>query len=278
MDLVFSRKQSASNLPYFPCIEQNQMKIMSKLTLALLLFATSLTAQSFDYTPSPLNGQVIEYEEFTTCYSNIYEQPLWVAYELTKEELELPSRKRLSKFIQDENVIDGSATHQDYTNTGFDRGHLSRAEYNKRSKESYKESYYTSNISPQIGVNFNRVGGDWYNLEELEKKFSLSLEIIYAVSGPVFKDNIEVIGDKTSIVVPGYFYKAILSKDKKHAIAFLLKHDNIDEASLWDCAITIDQLEGITGLNFFRMLDNKTERTIESELDIEYWKKQSLEH
>ena len=88
----------------------------------------------------------------------------------------------------------------------------------------------------------------------------------------MFKDNIEVIGDETSIVVPGYFYKAILSKDKKHAIAFLLKHDNIDEASLWDCVISIDQLEGLTGINYFRMLDNKLEHQIESKTDLDYWK------
>lgn len=248
------------------------MKRTVQLTVILVFYVGLLQAQSFDYTPSPLDGQVIHYAEFTTSYSNLHKQPYWVAYELTKEELELESRDRISKFIQDHNVIQGAAEHDDYTNTNYDRGHLSRAEYNKRSETVYRQSYFTSNISPQIGVNFNRTGGDWYNLEELEKQFALSLGKVYAVSGPVFKDNIEVIGDETSITVPGYFYKAILSKDKKHAIAFLLKHDNIDVNSLWDAAISINELEGITNINFFRMLDNKTEQKIESVVDVVYWK------
>lgn len=245
---------------------------MSLATLLLSLFLSTTYAQEFDYTPKGNKGQIAKHEEYTVCYSEEHEQPFWVAYELTKSELELPSIKRQSSFKEDPKISSESAAHSDYTNTGYDRGHISRAEYNKRSTESYKESYYMSNVSPQIGVNFNRVGGDWYNLEELEKKIATNSESIYSVSGPIFKNNLEVIGDETTITVPGYFFKAFLSHDKTQAIAFILKHDNIDVESLWDCAVAIDELEGVTGFNFFAMLPNKTEKDIESEISLEYWK------
>ena len=241
-------------------------------TILFFLYIGTVSAQTFVYTPKGNKGQIAKHEEYTVCYSEEHEQPFWVAYELTKTELELPSRKRKSSFKEDPMVITESASHDDYTNTGYDRGHISRAEYNKRSKTSYKESYYMSNVSPQIGVNFNRVGGDWYNLEELEKKIATNSGSIYAVSGPIFNDNLEVIGDETAVTVPGYFFKAFLSHDKTQAIAFILKHDNIDVTSLWDCAVTIDKLEGITGFNFFAMLPNKTEVAIENHFDMEYWK------
>ena len=191
--------------------------------LFLLLFFRATYAQSFDYTPKGANGQIVKHEEYTLCYSEQHEQPFWVAYKLTKTELKLPGRKRQSSFKIDPRITTKSASHKDYTNSGYDRGHISRAEFNKSTTTSYKESYYMSNISPQIGVNFNRTGGDWYNLEELEKKIAINSKSIYVVSGPIFQNNLGVIGTKTKVTVPGYFFKAFLSYDRSQAIAFILK-------------------------------------------------------
>ena len=246
---------------------------MKQFYFVLALLLSSITfSQSFDFTPKGKKGEIHEYIKFTVCYSEEHEQAYWVAYILTQTELELPKRDRISRFIKDKNISTGSATHDDYTNTGYDRGHLSRAEFNKVSAEAYRESFRMSNISPQIGLNFNRTGGDWYNLEELEKDFAFGLDEIFSVSGPIFEENLEVVGKNNFVTVPGYFYKAILSPDKKHAIAFILRHDNIDLNSLWSAAVSIDELEGRTGIDFFAKLDNKVEKVIESELDLDYWK------
>ena len=245
---------------------------MKKLLLPFLLFVVfKAYSQDFDHSPVGLTGEIEAYSEFTLNYSEAHEQPLWVAYYLTQSELALDGRDRVSRFITDDNISTGSATHDDYTNTGYDRGHLSRAEFNKRSEQSYEESFRMSNISPQIGANFNRTGGDWYNLEELEMDIAYGLDELYSVSGPIFKDNLDVIGDNAAIVVPGYFYKAFLSPDKKQAIAFVLKHDAVDLPSLWDAVVTIDELEVLTGMNFFGRLDNKEEKVRGSQFDLTYW-------
>lgn len=241
------------------------------LTLIFTIITIPLCAQDFDYSPVGKGCEIENYLEFTICYSEQHEQPWWVSYYLTSDELSAPTRYSPSRFTTDENISTGSATHNDFTYSGYDRGHMSRAEYNKKSQKAYEESFYMSNVSPQIGLNFNRVGGDWYNLEELEKDFANELGSIYSATGALFENSLEVIGDDVAITVPGYFFKAILSPNKSKAIAFIIKHDNIDD-DLWDSAVSIDELEGRTGMNFFGKLNNRLETEIESNVDIRYWK------
>ena len=67
-------------------------------TILFFLYIGTVSAQTFVYTPKGNKGQIAKHEEYTVCYSEEHEQPFWVAYELTKTELELPSRKRKSSF------------------------------------------------------------------------------------------------------------------------------------------------------------------------------------
>lgn len=260
----------------FYLIKNQVMKRYYCMILFLFSVCTPIFSQTFDHSPLGGKGQKIEYEQFTISYNEEHEQANWVSYYLEREEIFLPSVDRSSKFKTETRISSGSASHEEYTNTGYDRGHLSRAMYNKKSINAYNESYFITNISPQIGVNFNRSGGDWYMLEELEIIFAKKLGAVYSVTGPIFKDNLEVIGDTVAITVPGYFYKAMLSADHRNAIGFILRHDNIDDDSLWDAAVSIDELEAITGYNFFALLPNKQERAIEAILDLSFWK--SLEN
>lgn len=246
-----------------------------KLAILISLLAFTSKAQEIFFNPSGADGQIIEYDQFTLSYNEQHEQPNWVAYVLEESEIYLQSRKRPYRFEEDPNVKTESAVHDDYTNTGFDRGHLSRAMYNKISEEAYLESFFMSNVSPQHGVNFNRTGGDWYNLEELEISFSKSLNKLYCVTGPIFKDNLGTIGKTTTVTVPGYFYKVFLSPDQSKAIAFVVRHDQEDIETLWDAAVTVDSLEEITGIDFWPFLQDQKENNLEKELDLQYWKKHS---
>lgn len=243
------------------------MNLSYRLLLVAMAIVSWAQAQPAEYLPTGKEGEVEEHLEFTLCYAEEHEQPWWVAYCLTAAELDLPPRERLS-FIMDRGIETRSASSSDYTNTGYDRGHLSRAEYNKSTEEGYRECFMMSNISPQFGQNFNRTGGDWYALEELEMAIAHGLDSIYAVSGPVFLNNLDTIGDEdTRITVPGYFYKAMLAPDGSQAIGFILQHDTVDVASLWDAAVTLDSLEVFTGLNFFPVVPEE----IEAELNLIFW-------
>lgn len=251
----------------------DKMNIIQSVFVVLALFITGKAVAQFNYLPAPQNDcELKTYLEFSLCYDEAHEQARWVAYELTAEELALPMARK-DYFKEDKNISTGSAVPNDYSNSGFDRGHIARAMYCKSSLDAYKESFLFSNISPQIPA-FNRSGGDWFRLEELEVKLAETLGKIYAVSGPVFVDNLGSIGEN-NVTIPGYFYKAILSADYNYSIAFLLRHENT-KGNIWNYAITIDSLEAFTGLDFFPALDDDIEDLIEATLDLKWWQAPNL--
>ena len=239
----------------------------------LSLFIGFNAVAQFNYLPAAQNDcELKTYLEFSLCYDETHEQARWVAYELSAAELAIPLARK-DYFREDKSISTGSAVDKDYRNSGYDRGHLARAMYCKSSLDAYKESFLFSNISPQIPA-FNRSGGDWFRLEELEVKLAEILGKIYAVSGPVFKDTLGSIGDN-KVTIPGYFYKAILSPEYNYSIGFLLRHENTKE-NIWNYAISIDSLEAFTGLDFFPALDDDIEAVIEAQLDISWWQSPEL--
>lgn len=236
----------------------------------LQLRSISALSQEFDYLPKGKNDIEIEvYREFTISYSEKHEQPYWVAYELTADELKI-QRSRKDYFKSDTNISTKSASLSDYSGSGYDRGHLCRASYCKRSTESYKESFLMSNISPQL-PKFNRAGGNWYRLEEMEVNIANREGKIYSVSGSIFNDNLGHIGNN-QVTIPGYFYKVFLSlNNEPKAVAFIFRHSNEKTSDLWTTAVSVDSLELITNIDFFPALDDKIEERIESKFNKVNW-------
>lgn len=104
---------------------------------------------------------------FDLSYIEEIEQAEWVRWELTLEECDVNVR-RDADFREDYKVSTRSATPKDYTNSGYDRGHLANAQDFFFSKEAMRSTFVMSNISPQIG-DFNKI--TWLRLEELDKHF-----------------------------------------------------------------------------------------------------------
>jgi endonuclease G len=129
--------------------------------------------------------QVIRHAGYSFVYNEAYEQAAWVAYELTEKETD-KQYDRTDKFIPDPSVITGSATDSDYSGSGYDRGHLAPAADMGWSSTSMAESFYFSNMSPQV-PGFNR--GIWKRLEEQVRSWAIEYDTIYVVTGPVLKGN-----------------------------------------------------------------------------------------
>ncbi len=110
-----------------------------------------------------------------------YKQAEWVAYEISPSELdgEIP---RLNYFKIDPQLKYG-AKHYDYTNSDYQRGHLCPADIMAFSEVAMQESFYTSNISPQL-EGFNE--GIWRRLENQVQKWVKEYDTIYVITGPVF--------------------------------------------------------------------------------------------
>jgi endonuclease G len=200
-------------------------------------------------------------------YAEKHEQAYWVAYELTKKETE-KVYNRTDKFIPDPYVKTGSATQQDYAGSGFDRGHLAPAADMGWSSKAMQESFYFSNMSPQA-PSFNR--GIWKRLEEQVRSWAIAYDQVYVVTGPVLKNGLRTIGPN-QVSIPDYYYKVILDdtgKDKK-AIGFIMANTK-GGGSLASYAVSVDQVEKETGIDFFHKLPDQIEQKMEKDACLSCW-------
>jgi len=238
------------------------------LILILSLTYLSANAQNFDYLPAPVGDhQIIAYTQFTLSYNNEHEQADWVAYELTKEEVQM-DQDRCNCFKIDSRVNLASATDRDYSSSGFDRGHLSPSADNNLSEEANEESFLFSNISPQL-ARFN--SGIWANLEEWVREQAIESDTIYVVTGSVFVNNLGKIGDN-GVTIPSYFYKIVLKfeEDRPKTIAFLLPHIGAT-SDFKDYQVQVNSIESLTGIDFFPALNNSIENRVEAHMGKSSW-------
>lgn len=119
-----------------------------------------------------------------------------------------------------------------------------------------------SNMSPQVPA-FNR--GVWKELEDQVRRWALRDEGLYVVTGPVLKPGLPTIGKTNEVSVPQKFYKVILycNQPEIRMIGFLLDNEG-SESSLKQFVVPVDQIEQLTGIDFFSKLPDDLERKLES--------------
>jgi endonuclease G len=193
---------------------------------------------------------VSTYAGFSLLYDEAHEQARWVAYELTQAETN-SEEERSNHFIPDPAISTNTASDEDYARSGYDRGHLAPAGDMGWSKASMQESFYYSNMSPQVPA-FNR--GIWKKLESCVRNWASEHESIYVVTGPILTDGLTTIGPN-KVSVPAYYYKVIvdINKPEMHGIGFIMANE-ASKSPLSDFAVTIDSVEKVTGLDFFHSI------------------------
>ncbi len=224
--------------------------------------------KSFDFLPTSTTKQIIKHRYYTLSYSEKHEQAEWVAYSLDKKDIVYTNFKR-PFFIVDPKVKTKSADWRNYKRSGYDRGHLCPAGDRKFSKEAFNETFFTSNISPQKH-DFN--AGIWNKLEQKVRYWAKKYTHLYVITGSILTDsNYKTIG-KEKVTVPKAFYKVLLdyTQPEIKAIAFLLPHKESNKP-LYEFVVTIDELEKITNINFFKDLPDALEEQLESSKDYKKW-------
>lgn len=222
---------------------------------------------SNNYFPTSTTKQLVIHENFALSYNEKYEQAEWVFYEAKDSDARNGDYKR-PYFIKDPKVKTGSADWKNYKNSGYDKGHLCPAGDMKFSKEAFNETFYTSNISPQK-KDFN--AGVWNRLEQKVRYWSGKYDGIYVVTGGVLSDGLKTIG-KEEIAVPNYFYKILLDVENNEykMIAFLVPHEN-SKLPLYEFVVSIDEIEKMTGIDFFPVLPDSIENKLEKSSDYKSW-------
>lgn len=221
----------------------------------------------FNFLPSSTTGQIIYHNHYTLSYSEKHEQAEWVAYELTKQQISKSNFKR-PYFIKDQKVKTQSAHYRNFKNSGYDKGHLCPAADRKFSKEAHDETFLTSNISPQ-NHQFN--SGVWNRLEQKTRYWATKYDKLYVVTGGILSSNLKTIGSE-KVAVPNYFYKIILDfhEPEIKAIAFLLPHKN-SEKGLYQFVVSIDEIEKLTGIDFFSEIEDVLENKLEKSSSYSNW-------
>ena len=219
----------------------------------------------FDFYPTSTTGVVVKRDAFAFSYSEEHEQSEWVAYELSSEDFSNRSFQR-PFFIEDPKVATRSADWRNYKNSGYDKGHLCPAGDRKSTFTSYRETFFTSNVSPQRH-DFNE--GVWNRLEQKVRYWSKKYEGLYVVTGGVLSDNLKVIG-KEKVAVPNYFYKVLMTKDQQKMIGFLIPHQKSDRP-LYEFVVDVDSIEKITGIDFYPKLSDAKEKALEKSDDYKKW-------
>ena len=219
------------------------------------------------FLPSSTTGQVIHHNYYSLSYSEKHEQAEWVAYELKKSHLSKAQRKR-PYFEVDPYINTGLADWRNYKNSGYDRGHFCPAGDRKFSKEAYNETFYTSNVAPQEH-SFN--SGVWNRLEQKVRYWAQKYDGVFVVTGGILKENLDTIGSE-SVAVPDAFYKVILDNRKNgyQLLAFLIPHKESSQ-NLENFVVTIDEIEALTGIDFFPKLPDHIENKEEAVKGTKDW-------
>ena len=214
--------------------------------------------------------QVIQHEGYTVSYNADYRIANWVAYVLTDKEARSDKAERQNKFVVDPLVKGASATNEDYTRTGYDRGHLAPAGDMKWSEKAMRESFYLSNITPQK-PGLNR--GIWKELEEQIRLWARENGAVLIATGPVIPDEeLNRLG-KNRVGVPRQFYKVLcmVVNNQLEGVGFLFENRDYGTTPLRQMMVPIDSVERVTGIDFFPALPDDEERQMEAKVHTDLW-------
>lgn len=222
--------------------------------------------------------ELVQHSMMALVYAEAYEQARWVGHIITPDVVN-GVVGRTNDFRPDPRIKTGSAVEQDYflktlqpdsayvyDGFGYDRGHLAPSADFRWSEKALSESYYYSNMSPQL-ADFNR--GVWAELEGLLRAyiFRNPSTQLYVFTGPVLRPGLPTIPRaKNKVAIPEQFWKIALDLTNRKAIAFLVPQ-NPKGYPLSSFATTIDEIEKVTGINFFVGLEDALEENLEKQSD-----------
>jgi endonuclease G len=225
------------------------------LTFILILINLLCYSQDNKFLPSINNGILIKHDYYILSYVDKYKQAEWVCYELTKIETKNNTERRKGNFMEDPLITTVKVKHEDYTNSGYDRGHLAPAGDMNFNANAEFESFYTSNISPQL-KELNRI--TWKKLEDDIRYYVIRNNVnLYIITGGILNDNLEKIGRKNKISVPKYYYKIIYDEKNNKMLAFIMPNQNLVNSDYFIYVTSIDDIESETHINFFNNIENE---------------------
>lgn len=219
------------------------------------------------------NAIAVSHTGYQLAFSPSTMCPIYVAWTLSSYRLGDAKRYTGSFRIDTQLPKSCQIKHEDYTNSGYDRGHMCPAADNSFSDELMKESFYMSNICPQ---NRSLNAGDWSELEDQCRQWAQDYPYpLHIVAGPIFDTpNYTTIGQagRPQIAVPDRFYKVLLTVTPTGArtLGFIYPNEACNQDIRSYC-VSVDEVERITGIDFFYTLEDDVENVVERECNPGRW-------
>lgn len=210
---------------------------------------------------------VLRRKAYTLSYNVELKNPDWVAWYLSAAHAD-GEWVRSNDYREDFDVPAPRATNDDYRGSTWSRGHMCPAGDNKWDSEAMSETFLLSNMCPQ---DRNLNSGLWNRVETDCRKWAQKYGGIYIVCGPLYynKEH-ETIGDN-KVVVPEAFYKVVLCMEgRPKAIGFVVKN-NAGTKKKDQYVNSVDEVERITGIDFFSGVPDNIENEIEANANIGDW-------
>jgi endonuclease G len=139
---------------------------------------------------------------------------------------------------------------------------------NKWDAEALMQSFLLTNICPQQS-SLNR--GDWAEVEKICRKWAKKYRDIYIVCGPIlYPQKHKTIGSNRVVVPEGFFKVVLCMRGTPKAIGFIFKNAKCNNP-LSSYANSVDQVERMTGIDFFPQLPDNIENKVEAECNLNDW-------
>ena len=223
------------------------------------------------------NIEQVRHNAFILEYNETHEQANWVIHMILPQIFEICA-ERTEDFREDLTVKSKSATAVEYSGLSknkTDRGHLAPAADLRWSTRAVSSSFYYSNMSPQASK-LNQ--GRWADLEKFMRAYVQFYgdSPIVIVSGPVLKDlntgKINTLNNiPNGVSIPKRYFKIAFDIKRERAIGFVMDQKTSKTKSWKSLIKSVDEIEEMTGIDFFSTLRTKKEDAIEKQKDLEIW-------
>lgn len=206
------------------------------------------------------DGTLLCRKGYLLAHDSERKTPIWVAEHLINKRVTGVVKR--TNFQPDPDLNIGKRAELiDYRGSGYDRGHMAPAGNMRWGQQAMLESFFLSNIVPQIGKDMNQ--GIWKELEEKIRLWAISRGELYIYTGPIYaKKPPDVIGIN-KVAIPTHLYKIIYDPIAIEAIAFIMPNMKLKSSDMPAYIVTIREIEKKTGLNFLSTLDTETESIVE---------------
>lgn len=216
--------------------------------------------------PRGMSDTLVRYEAFDVHFNSERGIANCALYELVNNEL-YGTVERGNEFTADPGAK-GCPLPEDYAGSGMDRGHLVPAGDLKWNGTAMRQSFLMTNVGPMHKA-LNE--GGWAKLEEKVREWTARDSALLVFTGPVVSD-----GDTTlasgRVKVPSAYYKVILAPCVRpiRVIAFIYPNGH-SGGRLQQYAVSVDEVERRTGLDFFPTLPPEEQQRLESPVNLGAW-------